>query len=72
MHTRQSIILGFLCKYGFDQVALLWELHLSLRGLIVYFVRRFNIIAEALYGSEFHWQHTIGMAVLQGGRRTVP
>ena len=53
-------------------MALLWELHLSLRGLIVYFVRRFNIIAEALYGSEFHWQHTIGMAVLQGGRRTVP
>ncbi|POI36197.1 hypothetical protein CIB84_000051 [Bambusicola thoracicus] len=67
VHARQSIALGFLCKYGLDEAALQWELQLTLRGLMVHFVRRLIITATAVYGPEVHWQQNHRDTYAKGG-----
>ncbi|XP_021243539.1 uncharacterized protein LOC110394150 [Numida meleagris] len=67
VHARQSIVLGFLCKYGLDEAALQQELQLSFRGLTARFVRRLIIIATALYGPEIRRQQDRQDARAVGG-----
>lgn len=72
VHVKQSITLGFLCKYGLDEATLLEKLQPSLRGFTARFVRRLIIIAVALYGPEICQQqdHQDVLPVLHEGRRT--
>ena len=52
VHTKQSIVMVFLCRLGLDEEPLLQELRQCLRGQTLSFVRRLITIAAAMYGPK--------------------